>query len=150
MNSLHKKPEIIDGGIAVDDRGIVSFCNAFDFKGVKRFYYLSNHRTNFVRAWHGHKKEAKYITVLNGAAVIGAVKIDNWKNPSKELKPERFVLSYQRPQILYIPPAYANGIMNLTEDTIIMVFSTATTDESRDDDWRFKANYWNIWKVKKR
>ena len=57
---------ILDGGIATDDRGCVRFVNDFNFKGVKRFYQVENHRQGFIRAWHGHKKEGKYVyTVLN-------------------------------------------------------------------------------------
>ena len=54
-------PWLIEGGLAVDDRGIVSFVNDFDFAGVKRFYMVSNHKAGFVRAWHAHKHEAKYV-----------------------------------------------------------------------------------------
>ena len=44
------EPEIIKGGVAVDDRGCVRFVNDFDFKDVKRFYQISNHEKGFIRA----------------------------------------------------------------------------------------------------
>ena len=66
---------LITGGLAIDDRGQVSFVNDFSFDKVKRFYTVSNHRQGFVRAWHGHKKESKYILVVQGAALVGTVKI---------------------------------------------------------------------------
>ena len=53
--------ELINGGIAVDDRGQLSFVNDFDFKDVKRFYMVENHEKGFIRAWHGHKKDVKYV-----------------------------------------------------------------------------------------
>ena len=31
------KPTLIEGGLAVDDRGEVRFVNEFNFEGVKRF-----------------------------------------------------------------------------------------------------------------
>ena len=37
------------------------FVNDFNFENVKRFYQVENHRQGFIRAWHGHKKEGKYI-----------------------------------------------------------------------------------------
>ena len=77
---------------AVDDRGAVSFVNDFDFKDVKRFYIVENHKQGFVRGWHAHKKESKYVMVVKGSALIGAVQIDDWDNPSKDLKVNRYVL----------------------------------------------------------
>ncbi len=142
--------KIFKGDIAVDDRGQLSFINDFNFEGVKRFYQVRNHRKGFVRAWHGHKKEAKYVTVVQGAAIVGAVKIDNWDSPSRGLKPERWVLSGSKPQAIYIPAGYANGFMSLTDDLIITFFSTTTLQESQGDDFRFDARYWDIWDVAER
>lgn len=146
------KPELktLSGGLAVDDRGQVSFVNDFDFAGVKRFYMVSNHKQGFVRAWHAHKKEAKYVLVVKGAAVVGAVEIDNWDKPNKSAEVQRFVLSEKKPTVLYIPAGYANGFMSLTEDAQIMFFSTSTLDESLGDDFRYEARYWNIWEVEER
>ena len=88
------KIKIINGGIAVDDRGDVRFVNDFDFKNVKRFYHVSNHRRGFIRAWHGHKKEGKYVYVSSGSALIGVVNME-----SNEIS--KFVLSSKSPKILF-------------------------------------------------
>ncbi len=143
-------PHLIEGGLSVDDRGQVVFINDFNFKDVKRFYMVSNHSANFVRAWHAHKKEAKYVLVTQGAAILGAVAIDNWDEPSKDAEVHRFVLSAQRPSVLYIPAGYANGFMTLTPDTQLMFFSTSTLEESKGDDFRYEARYWHIWGVTER
>ena len=45
-------PQLIEGGLAVDDRGEVGFINDFNFDRVKRFYWVSNHISGFIRAWH--------------------------------------------------------------------------------------------------
>jgi dTDP-4-dehydrorhamnose 3,5-epimerase-like enzyme len=140
-------PQVIEGGLVVDDRGTTSFINDFDFADVKRFYAVTNHKAGFVRAWHAHRYEAKYITVLRGAAVIGAVYIDNWENPSKDSSVYRYTLSSKKPSLVYIPPGYANGFMALTDDTIVVFFSTATLEQSRNDDVRYDARYWDIWQV---
>lgn len=144
------KPTLIPGGIAIDDRGSVSFVNDFVFDGVKRFYAVANHRQGFVRAWHGHKKEGKYVLVTSGAALVGAVKIDNWDQPSPGLVPEKYVLSAAKPSLLFIPAGYANGFMSLTPDTKIMFFSTSTLEASKGDDIRFPARLWDIWEVEER
>lgn len=141
-------PIIVEGGLAVDDRGKLSFINCE--LNVKRFYIVSNHKSHFIRAWHGHKKEAKYVTVVQGSALVGAIEIDNWNNPSKDLKIHRFILSANKPSVLYIPAGYANGFMNLTQDTKIMFLSTSTLEESKGDDFRFDSRYWDCWKIEER
>jgi dTDP-4-dehydrorhamnose 3,5-epimerase-like enzyme len=141
---------LIKGGSAVDDRGAVGFVNDFDFQGVKRFYTVQNHRAGFVRAWHAHRHEAKYLTAVSGAALVAAVPIDNWDAPSKMAKVQRIVLSADQPAVLHIPAGYANGFMSLTTDAKLMIFSTSTLEESMDDDVRFDARYWDVWEVKER
>jgi len=144
------QPVLLAGDFAVDDRGSVSFVNGFQFEGVRRFYLVENHRSGFVRAWHGHRREAKYITCVSGAAVVGAVAIDNWEQPSREQRPFRYVLSADKPAVLHIPPGYANGFLSLTSDTRLMIFSTATMAEAREDDIRWHARYWDCWEVVER
>ena len=143
-------PRLIDGGKAVDDRGSVAFANGFDFAGVRRFYLIENHRQGFVRAWHAHRREAKFVTVVSGAALVAAVAIDDWERPSKSAEVHRFVLSAERPAVLHIPAGHANGFMSLTPDAKLMFFSTATVEESREDDVRFDARYWDVWSVEER
>jgi dTDP-4-dehydrorhamnose 3,5-epimerase-like enzyme len=144
------EPRIIKGGIAVDDRGDVSFVNDFNFEGVKRFYAIQNHKVGFVRAWHGHKKEAKYFYVAKGSFLACATPVDNWEQPSKDSKMFRFVLSEKNPSVLFIPAGYANGLMSLTEDAKLMVFSTSTLQDSLNDDYRFEGRYWDPWGVQER
>jgi dTDP-4-dehydrorhamnose 3,5-epimerase len=143
-------PYAIEGGSAVDDRGEVGFVNGFHFEGVRRFYIVSNHRAGFVRAWHGHRREAKYMTVVQGATIVAAVAIDNWEHPSKNAQIYRYVLSAQKPAVLFIPAGYANGFMSLTADAKLLVFSTSTLEESQGDDVRFDARYWDPWQVVER
>jgi dTDP-4-dehydrorhamnose 3,5-epimerase-like enzyme len=130
--------KVLNGGIAVDDRGSVRFVNDFNFDGVKRFYQVENHRQGFIRAWHGHKKEGKYVYVTSGSALIGVVNME-----TEEVS--KFVLSDKSPKILWIPPGYYNGFKSLEENTKILFFSTSTLEESLGDDIREEHNRWNIW-----
>ena len=145
-----EKPRIIHGGVAVDDRGIVTFCNDFNLQecGIKRFYTLQNHRRGFVRAWHGHIKEAKYITVLSGVAVVGVFWLFHGRRAPDDVY--RYTL-YPNGDILYIPPSYANGHMSLVDNTIVMHFSTVSMDETKGDDVRLP---WDtvpgVWEVEQR
>lgn len=144
------EPRFIPGGIGLDDRGTVQFCNTFGFSGVQRCYVVRNHRAGFVRAWHGHKLEAKYVMVVSGSAVIGAVKVDNWESPSKDLRVHRETLGVHRPGVYFIPAGYANGFMSLTDDTVVVFFSTSTLEEAKTDDIRFDARLWDVWQVQER
>jgi dTDP-4-dehydrorhamnose 3,5-epimerase len=147
---MQNEIQLIRGGVAVDARGEVSFVNDFNFAGVKRAYLVSNHRSGFVRAWHGHKNEAKYVSVVKGAALIGAVKVDDWEIPSPDLKIVSYTISEKSPSVLFIPAGYANGFMSLTDDAKLMFFSTSTLEESLGDDYRFDARLWNIWDIEER
>ncbi len=143
-------PYIIEGGLAVDDRGTVIFANEFSFASVKRFYFVSNHRAGYIRAWHAHQRETHYVMAVQGTCVIGAVKIDDWENPSKDLPVIRFVLSEYKPAIVYIPAGYASGFMSLTAGAKVMVFSNVTLEESRADHVRFDTHYWDAWQMAER
>lgn len=141
---------LMKGGLAVDDRGEVGFINDFDFHGVKRFYTVGNHRAGFIRAWHGHRHEAKYATVVNGAMLVCCVRIDDWDDPSPDLPVQRFVLSAKTPAVLHIPAGFANGFLSLSDDAKILFFSTSTLKESLGDDIRFPARKWNPWTIEER
>ena len=125
-----KKCNVLNGGVFVDDRGSIRFVNDFDFKGVKRFYQVENHERGFIRAWHGHKKEGKYVYVARGSAWVAGIEM------TEDGIAEKFVLSDKSPKILYIPPGYYNGFQTLEEDTIVQFFSTTTIEESQGDDYR--------------
>lgn len=145
-----EQPRLIEGGLAIDDRGSLAFVNEFNFEGVRRFYIVSNHRSGFVRAWHGHRHEAKYVLALSGAAIVGVVAIDNWDNPARDLPVRRYVLTEYKPALLYIPAGHANGFETLRPDTKLLFLSTATLEESRGDDLRYDAHYWDAWQVVER
>jgi len=141
------KPKLIEGDLAIDARGKVFFINNLDLEkmGVKRFYIIENHSKGFVRAWHGHKIEAKIFCAIKGSFLVGVVSMDS--NPPNI---EKFVLSEDKPSALYIPPENYNGLMALTENAKMLVFSTATLEQSKDDDIRKPARFWNIWNIEEK
>ena len=144
------KPFIINGDLSVDDRGELMFVNQFNMDLVTRFYVISNHKSGFIRAWHAHKIESKYVFIVNGTALISTVQIDNWDNPSNDLTVDKFVLTAKKPSILYIPSGYANGFKTLSTETKIIFFSTSTLKDSIDDDYRYDAYKWNPWEITER
>lgn len=142
-----EKPRIIEGNLFIDDRGGLSFVNGFDFKGIKRFYVVENHEARFKRAWHGHKNEAKYMFSVCGDFLIGIVPLSGERNNHKKVV--QFWLSSKSPQILYIPPGYFNGFMNIQKESKLMIFSTSTLEESKNDDIRVNWDVWNIWNLER-
>ncbi len=130
--------KILNGGIAVDDRGSVRFVNDFNFNNVKRFYQVENHMQGFIRAWHGHKKEGKYVYVSSGTALIGVVSMET------EVI-QKYIISAKQPRILFIPPNHYNGFKNLENNTSVIFFSTSTIEESKNDDIRESHDKWDIW-----
>ena len=144
---MNSEIRLIPGATAVDDRGRVRFCNEFDFAGVKRFYVVSNHEPRFTRAWHGHEKEGKYAFVASGAALFAVVRVEDWDAPDRQAPIERLVLSEDKPGVLAIPGGHAHGFMTLAPHTRIFFFSTASLEESGEDDYRFPHDTWNPWDV---
>lgn len=151
---MRGEPYLIKGGIAVDDRGTVTFCNAFDMTEVKRFYMLENHEIGFVRAWHGHLEEAKWITVLSGAAIVAVAPMKDERSAITVGHvwglggPRRYIL-YADGSVLFVPPGYANGHKNLVAGTKVMHFSNKRLEEA--DDYRFDWRiYGNVWEVEQR
>ncbi len=136
-------PHLLTGGTVVDERGSVRFVNDFNFEKIKRFYQVENYHRGYIRAWHGHKKENKYVYVARGSALIGSVNLD-----TQEI--QKFVLSDKEPRILWIPENHANGFMTLTDDAILIFFSSNTLEESKADDIRFPHDKWDIWDIENR
>ena len=142
----------IIGAMATDDRGTVRFVNEFDFQNVKRFYQVQNHQPGFIRAWHAHKKEGKYVYVAKGTALVGAVPLEHMLD-LKENKCSldnklvfKTVISSNNPKVVFIPAGHANGFKSLESDTIIQFFSTSGLQDSLNDDIRFDYDLVNIWK----
>lgn len=144
--------KLFEGGISVDDRGSIRFVADVPFARIKRFYIIENFSTNTIRAWHGHLKEAKFVCVVRGSALVAATQLGDPQKPSQKNTPQRFVLSSHQAALLYIPPGYANGFRSLEADTSLIFFSTATAEESKADDYRFPWDYWGgqVWEVANR
>ncbi len=142
----------MEGGRAADNRGQVSFVNGFNFEGVVRSYMVENSEAEPVRAFHGHMKEGKYVFVPSGSALVAAVKLTDAHTPSTSEVPERFVLSADKPAVLFIPGGYANGFRALEPNTKVIFFATASVEESKADDYRFPHDYWgnDVWNVEKK
>ncbi len=136
---------IIAGGIHSDARGTIFFINDFDMSAVKRMYMIEHPDASIVRAWQGHKLEQKWFVVTAGSFKVALIAPDNWNEPSKDLPVQEFTLSASEPSVLHIPGGYLNGFKALEPNSKITVFSDATVEESKADDYRFEKDKWFSW-----
>lgn len=137
--------KIIQGEIHVDNRGQISSLNHFDLQDVHRTYIIHHPDKQVIRGWHAHQFEKKWFYCIKGSFVLAFVKIDNWENPSKDLKPEIFKLSSDNSQLICLPEGYANAIKAQEEDSILLVFSDKTLDVAIHDSWRYDSGLWVDW-----
>jgi dTDP-4-dehydrorhamnose 3,5-epimerase-like enzyme len=141
MNSV----ETVKGGTFIDKRGIINYVNDFSFSNVARFYVIMHKNIDVIRAWQGHKTEKKIFFVVSGTFVISWVKIDNWENPSTNLKAEHKILSESESTILSIPAGYANGLKALEKDSKLLVFSEFELEQSSCEKIRYQSDLWFDW-----
>ena len=143
-----------EGGLFVDDRGVIRFINDFP-PNIRRMYQVENLRAGMVRAWHGHQKEEKYIWVSRGIVEVKIIPYSERYPDDKELARLYFstlVLSSFKPSLLHISAGYYNGFKTLTDDAVIQFYSTSTLEESKEDDFRLPWDYFGkeIWEEKPR
>lgn len=144
MESNESRPSIIDGGLHVDSRGIVSFVNGFDFKGVDRFYTIRAHRPNEIRGWVGHRRDHKWFFAVRGTVLVAVVKPDCWDIPNSNLPVERFILFDNKPRVLHVPAGHATASVNLSADAVLMIFSSGKFADAQTDDYRFDVDTWPV------
>lgn len=159
MSTTQKQvPTLFKGNLFLDDRGILGINNDLNLAKVKRFYTIQNYKPNFIRAWHGHFKEEKYFMAVSGVAQVLAIPIRKNKITGAEFenganwKLYKSTLSSAVPNVFYIPGGYANGIMTLTPETKILVFSTTDLGDSQNDDFRIELDEFtrNLFEVEER
>ncbi|QIK54157.1 dTDP-6-deoxy-3,4-keto-hexulose isomerase [Dysgonomonas sp. HDW5B] len=136
---------LIEGEIYQDDRGMITSLNDFSFEGVQRCYFIHHPNDRVIRGWHAHQFEKKWFYCVKGSFTLAFVKIDNWKNPSVNLKPQVFNLSAQKSEIICLPEGYANCIKANEPDSILLVYSGKKMKDALDDSWRYDSSLWVDW-----
>ncbi|WKL45043.1 WxcM-like domain-containing protein [Flavobacterium sp. ZE23DGlu08] len=133
-------PRIINGGSHSDTRGTVRFNNSFDATAIKRIYLIENNETTFVRGWQGHRIEQRWFSVLQGSFKIELIAIDNWENPSKELKLLSFIINAETLDVLHVPQGYLTSIQALKEGAKLLVMADYLLGTIQDE-YRFDIDY---------
>ena len=62
------KPNLVEGGIFTDERGILTHCNDLDMSEVERFYVIKHPDKSVIRAWHAHQDEKKWFYEIGRAS----------------------------------------------------------------------------------
>ena len=138
---MNEIPTIIQGDIFEDERGRLEFINRFKLDNVKRIYFIENSDLINFRGWQGHKIEKRWFFCIHGAFEISTVKIDNWNNPNKNLEVSKFILEEKKPNILFIPNGYANGLRSIKKGSRLIALSDYALDD-HDDEYKFKNYLW--------
>lgn len=133
-------PKIITGGAHSDSRGTLQFNNSFDATAIKRIYLIENKATTFVRGWQGHRIEQRWFSVLQGSFKIELIAIDNWENPSKDLKALLFIVNAKTLDVLHVPSGYVSSIQALEEGARLLVMANYLSGEIHDE-YRFDVDY---------
>ena len=141
------RPSLIEAGKHQDERGILSFFNDLSLTPVQRMYWIDQQRTDIIRAWQAHRIEQKWFIAAAGSFLVAVVQPDDWNRPSADLPVQTFVLEADKPAVLHIPGGYANGFRALKADSRLMVFSDASVEQSRADDFRFDKDLWFHWEL---
>lgn len=134
------KAFIIEGASHSDLRGYLKFNNTFDLSLVKRMYTIENATTEFVRGWQGHRIEKRWFSVVNGSFEITLIKINDWKNPHKDLEQRKFHLTSKKLDVLYVPEGHITSIRSVVEKSVLLIMADHVLDEI-DDEYRFESNY---------
>ena len=119
-------------------------------KMLRDFTLFTITKKNFIRAWHGHFKEEKFIGCIKGTFQISAVKINNKNKPNKKNRIFSYFLNQSNNDFVYIPKGFANGSMSLEDNSELLIFSTSKVEDSLKDDYRFDPKYWNPWIINER
>jgi dTDP-4-dehydrorhamnose 3,5-epimerase-like enzyme len=136
-------PSVMTRALHQDDRGFV-YCalDNMDDLGIRRSYVVENFEKGRVRAWHGHRNGDTYIHVIRGAIKAAAMNMDD------NQKVLVTTLTERTPQVLFVPAGWYNGAMSLTDGTKLMVYSTLTFEEVKEDDervgWGVNGDIWKV------
>ena len=126
-----------------DDRG--DFVNLGFEHSFKRSYIISNNHKGIVRAFHGHKQENKLFFVPKGAFKFILMNMET-------LEYKEYSLLASVPKLLYVPKGYYNGFVSLTDDALLVTFSTSDIESSKKDDFRLPYDFIGkeVWEVNNR
>ena len=135
------KPIIIEGHIFSDARGKLFYNNNFDISPIKRMYVIENINPNQLRGWKGHMIENRWFYCQTGEIEIQTVSLKCFekKNP----KIEKFNLSDENLNILFVPKGFATIIKQNQNKSRVVAMSDYFLGESNDENLKWPSNFFN-------
>lgn len=130
----------------MDHRGTVSFVNDFDMALVKRVYWIKHDDCVFIRGWQGHLKERKWFCATAGSFEMKLLATDSFSAPFEKVRLFSFVLNSEEPSIIYAPGGFLSSFRAVKAGSVLQVYSDCTLEQSKDDDYRFPLDKWDLWK----
>lgn len=142
-------PQIIKGNQHGDDRGNLTFNNNFSMLPIKRVYTIENNSLDFIRGWQGHQIEQRWFSVVTGSFRISLIKIDDWKNPAKDLPVLEFILNAENLDVLHVPNGFVSAIQALEDYSKLLLFADYDLNQLQDE-FRFPSDYFNDLKINRK
>ena len=143
--NLENNVIINDVDVFSDHRGEILHSNNSSLEKFNRFYFIKHKSTRVIRAWQAHREEKKMFVSISGEFLLAWVKIDDFINPSLDLKAEYIKLSPKNNKCVVIPGGYANGLKAIKNNSKVLVFSEFSINKSIKEKIRFPKNYWFDW-----
>ncbi|MCB0691795.1 MAG: hypothetical protein KDC16_09130, partial [Saprospiraceae bacterium] len=88
--------------------------------------------------------ESKWFHCIKGNFEIKVIEPDVWIDPSMHSKVYNFDLAENSGDVLFIPGGFINGFKAKKPDSVLMIFSDCSLEESNKDDIRFDINKWQF------
>lgn len=147
VQTVRLGPQLLEVPTFVDDRGVLHQVIETAQKAlpqIARVYQVRNFDPGTIRGFHRHRREWKAFYVSQGSA-----KFVVCQENAGSL--ESFVMTDQQPRLLVVPPGFYNGWKALGPDTLLLGFSSATIEESVQDDERVDPfRFGDCWQVRSR
>lgn len=124
-----------------DERGRVMEILRSDDEIFKKFgqVYFTTAYPGAVKAWHYHKKQTDYFTVISGMAKL--VLYDPRKGSSTKGQVNEFFLGIHNPVLVQIPPNIYHGFKCISETEAIMLnCPTEPYNPKNPDEYRLPAH----------
>lgn len=133
---------LLEGKKHQDERGIITYNNDFNASQIKRIYTIENHSTDFIRGWQGHKVEQRWFACMKGSFSISVIAVDDFKNPSKNLTVEKYLLTDDVLTYLHIPSGYITAIQARENNSKLLVLADFDLGEINDE-FRYSLDYFD-------
>lgn len=131
---------LLKGDVFQDQRGKITYNNAFDASAIKRIYTIENSSTDFIRGWQGHQVEQRWFAAMQGSFEISVIVVDDFENPNPTLEVQKYVLNQDTLTYLHVSSGCITAIQALKENSKLLVLADYALGEIKDE-VRFPIDY---------